>query len=634
MFGSAAIKLTNANGTCPLLYSGGENFSNTTALTVLLRFKPDWTGNPSTRVQLMNISASDGGGVSGLQMAIFTDGALWVQMLDKFRVSVLSTELTMSSPFNFQSGVPIDIWFVWDGTATAGHVKVYAANNGNAPTLIGSTTASAACGGRDKLQTGPIILGIAPTSGGEVLPLLNEFVIWDTAEDPTSYGIRTGFIPTTSSAFQGYTYTDPGASHVVAPGSGGPTNYVFNGTTEVGTYVPPLPAATDLRAGTVVGTVTGTLNLTTAANIKHGVTQDNGAIVGIYTGADLWTAFGAGQIVLGQSSLQNGATITGTAIVAAKATTVIGTTANDGPGQAVAAAAVTTKHGVTANDGVGSYRGADLWSDPGAGSVVNPAGGGPANYLANGVVIVGTFAVDSTNPGAQNVKINVPYNINGTDYVGTYDLFSTAGVPGDDAMAQCLEGLAEYLENIAGLTVLREFPYANEQLAYPSITITAGTPKLMPQMPYEVSRTTPDGQGKILVNMVTGAYDTSFQLDLWCRDKKERKNYLDLIKAAFDAQAVDASGKGNPSGLSLQLSSYFNEYARFEIDTHTHVDDEAAAQRQERRERIAVIVNCREIRSRTYYAIQQIQGYSQATEKDVVFTDDTTDTELYNFPTE
>jgi hypothetical protein len=99
---------------------------------------------------------------------------------------------------------------------------------------------------------------------------------------------------------------------------------------------------------------------------------------------------------------------------------------------------------------------------------------------------------------------------------------------------------------------------------------------------------------------------------------------------AFNRQQNDMKGvsEGRPDGLSLKLRGY-NEhvYARFDLDTTECIDDEASAQRQERREKITVLVNTREIRKQTYYAMKSIQISSEVTSENIDLTDDSSGTE-------
>lgn len=212
-------------------------------------------------------------------------------------------------------------------------------------------------------------------------------------------------------------------------------------------------------------------------------------------------------------------------------------------------------------------------------------------------------------------------------------LFAISTNSGLDPIDAALEGLCNFLStNIPALTVINEWPYGNQQLKYPSLTASTMKPKRTPEMPYQVGQSATDGNGQTVVNEVVANYDTTFQLDLWTRNKAERKQYVDQIISLFNAQEIDSSWQNKADGLSLQLTNYYNEWCRYEIDTRECVDDEAAAQRQERRERIMVLVNIREIRQRTYYAISSVQVESQVVDEKTfeVFTDDAANTESNN----
>jgi len=193
--------------------------------------------------------------------------------------------------------------------------------------------------------------------------------------------------------------------------------------------------------------------------------------------------------------------------------------------------------------------------------------------------------------------------------------------------------LVTFLQNnITGLTVIDEFPYGNEAIAMPSVTVSTNKPKRTPCMtPIIVSQTSPNESNQIVANEYVADWDDTFQLDLWCRNKAERSNFTQLILALFNSQEEDSSGNDKPDGLSLQMTAHFNEWCRYEIDSTQCVDDSAAAQRQERREKITVLVNCREIAQRTYYAITQLTLNSQASDANSALTDDSSDTETFNY---
>jgi hypothetical protein len=67
---------------------------------------------------------------------------------------------------------------------------------------------------------------------------------------------------------------------------------------------------------------------------------------------------------------------------------------------------------------LGTYTGADRWSDPGIGNVIEGV-----SYEADNVGLVGTYDVSSswTDPGAENVIQGVSYLANGVTKTGTYE---------------------------------------------------------------------------------------------------------------------------------------------------------------------------------------------------------------------
>lgn len=216
----------------------------------------------------------------------------------------------------------------------------------------------------------------------------------------------------------------------------------------------------------------------------------------------------------------------------------------------------------------------------------------------------------SVDPGVDNVRRGVLYNINGVDLVGTYDIFVQNILPDGDIISISVAALAQFLrDQIVGLTVTEEWPYANHQLTYPQCTIFAGRAKRMPLMPEIIALTDPDVDNKIVATEVVAEYDFSLQLDLWAINNLQRKQQLAKVLTAFNAQEMDATGDNNPDGLTLKLTNYFNMPVRYEIDWHQHKDDEQAAERQERREMVSILVNLREVRQRTYYAMKNIETH-------------------------
>lgn len=176
------------------------------------------------------------------------------------------------------------------------------------------------------------------------------------------------------------------------------------------------------------------------------------------------------------------------------------------------------------------------------------------------------------------------------------------------AVQSCLNNFATYLAGkVTGLTVYKEWPAANQKLSYPSVTLFTGQVKTMNRSPEQIAVTTPDINNKVTATFVVGEHDFKLQVDLWCANKVQRDTVLGQIENAINAAVNDNTGNNNAAGLSLQLTDYFNDWARLDIDGMLYVDDEAAAQRQERRVKLDLLVNCRAILQRTYYAMTSIQ---------------------------
>jgi len=193
----------------------------------------------------------------------------------------------------------------------------------------------------------------------------------------------------------------------------------------------------------------------------------------------------------------------------------------------------------------------------------------------------------------------------------------------------CLRGLGAYLcKSIPGLSVRFEWPNGNQKLNFPEVSLFSGMPKIMNRTPELIAKTAPDAHNKIVATEVIGEIDFKLQMDLWCIDKVQRDTYLLALENAINAAVGDNTGSNNGAGLSLQLTDYYNDWVRFDLDGFQYIDDEAAAQRGERRVKIDLLVNARIIQLRSYYAMVNIETYVGATTEASQMTDDTLDTDL------
>lgn len=585
VFGSSFIDMRAAK---PLAYMAADNWAvNSKAFSMLIRMIPTWSGSPTGDQGLFFCGPGNPGDISydGLRVILRNYGAIEFSIYDVDGTIIYNDQFNGSPHFPvFVANQPIDIWMCWDGTL-ANPVELWTAAAGSAPTKMTSGGTYAAIK-NNRLRTVATSMVIGRQSVTDSLAsdyYLNEFCLWDSYVLPTSFGARSDFIP--ASPIQGYDNSDPGISNVALG-----TTYEIAGVALTGTLV---------VSGPSIDPGIGNVRLGTAYEIG-GVSKTGTLVV---PGAS--TDPGVSNVLNGVAYEIAGANKTGT---------YVAPTSTD-PG--VANVLASTAYRITGVNKTGTYT-PPTSTDPGVDNVL--AG---VTYEINNSSLIGTLVSDSVDPGAENVKVGVTYNINGTDMVGTYSLYYVGVGAVGDPMELAMSTLQEFIASaFPELKVIGEWPYGNDKLKYPSLTITlAGTPKRMPEMPYQVLITTPDENNKVLVNEVVASWDCSLQLDLWARDKLQRKQYTDKLISLFNSQETDSSGKENADGLSIQSAPLFNEFVRYEIDTVTPMDDEAAAQRQERREKIVVLVNFREVRQRTYYAILSTQLHSNVNTDQV--SDDT-----------
>lgn len=221
-FGGSSINMKLASGTAQrgLIYPGLSNLSANAAITILIRFTPNWTGNPAQSRSLFQITSGLTSVGFGTCRGYITTGGkihLWFSRtsdgLDCFDVATTAS-------FAPTSGTPTEIMFSWDGTTTANAMK-YSIDG----VELETKTATRARTVDVKFTPGLIIGGNYNQTGlnGD----LQEFTIWDTAENHV-YATRSDF--TTATAFDGTNNTSPGAGNVKSG-----TTWVLNGVTQTGT---------------------------------------------------------------------------------------------------------------------------------------------------------------------------------------------------------------------------------------------------------------------------------------------------------------------------------------------------------------------------------------------------------------
>lgn len=317
IFGGSKIDVRDLIGPNAICYPFIGNIGNTGPMTLLVRVVPTFTGNPSRVNTYVYASGSDGQS-QGFYIRHNTNGTLNLSIRDRNQSDRINVDSSAYS--SAVAGTAMDIWITWDGTANANGVKFYAAQHGNTASLVSQHTASVAFGARDTYAINFICFGLGVFGTGDFY--LNEAAIWDEVVDPTSFGARSTFI--TASAFEGLSYSDPGASSVKTG-----TSYTYAGVSNTGTYTgsdrwtdpgvanvrsgtaykadstsnnrtgtASIPAASNVLVGVAVDATTGTYVGVTAGEVKTGTSFGVG-LTGTYDGSDRWTCPIAGQLTTG-----------------------------------------------------------------------------------------------------------------------------------------------------------------------------------------------------------------------------------------------------------------------------------------------------------------------------------------------
>lgn len=292
-FGGYAIQSNTAAGDYREWYysARGNWVRGTRTFSMLVRAATNYSGTPPNDINLMRVGEPRSNTVYG-------GARIWLQ--DN------NTCLFMAQPKNglsnhfltapSLSGNPLVAGVFKDYMLTANDAtgKWYASIDG-----VQVATGDLAGDGNgawdfDWITAPNIVFGTWPFNGW-----INEALIWDTCE-PHVYSPRTAWLDCAD--FDGTAYDNVAANELKS-------------------------GLTKRQAGvSVVGSVIAAEKATT----KHGVAANDGT--GEYRGADLNSALAADKILAGNSQLQDGVTVNGTAVRALAATTKIGVTADDGVG--------------------------------------------------------------------------------------------------------------------------------------------------------------------------------------------------------------------------------------------------------------------------------------------------------------
>lgn len=283
-------------------FAGRRNTPNGRAFSLLLRIKPAYSASPAANQGMFCLTAGSGN-VTGVDLIHNTAGNLIV--LVKNESSASSINSVSAGAWSPVSGTWYDVVITWDGTTTASSFKVYV----NA-VLIGSITPTSAWTASWTNQyLSAINLGISMAGSVVNGATMDECVIWDSVITPSSVTLvsgtgslngsaRTSLVDVT--AFDGSINSGAGAANIRTG-----TTETIDGVVVTGTAA--IPGAADVRLSVATGATTGTLIAAAKATTQIGVTADDG--VGLYDGTDRHTDPGTGNVADGIGYKSNSTTI-------------------------------------------------------------------------------------------------------------------------------------------------------------------------------------------------------------------------------------------------------------------------------------------------------------------------------------
>ncbi len=215
----------------------GRNLGTLSAFSVLLRFAPNYSGNPANNRSLWSFGPVSsavyfGGGyikhLTNGKFDLFFGGAN-----NGGQTIGFSTTPTWSPT----AGTFYDLGLSWDGTTAANGIKIYIDG-----VLFAQGTANAAIVANYFLPTSIDLAMDGSGVNGDLY--VNEFVVWNEVFDFTTLAGRSAFV--TVDSFDGVLSTDPGEENVL-DGEG----YTINGVAKLGTLSASTnPGAENVKTGT------------------------------------------------------------------------------------------------------------------------------------------------------------------------------------------------------------------------------------------------------------------------------------------------------------------------------------------------------------------------------------------------
>jgi len=169
-----------------------------------------------------------------------------------------------------------------------------------------------------------------------------------------------------------------------------------------------------------------------------------------------------------------------------------------------------------------------------------------------------------------------------------------------DFIGGVIKGLTDGLATagLTGLTIYREWPAANKEMALPALSLLTVAPRFTRCAPYVLSKTTPDVDNNAVVKWCVGQYDLSIQMDIWTAYKAQRNALYEAVFNFFQGQG--------DAGFNVALTEYHNAICGYQQTSYSLGDDEERSSREEWRARFTIEATCRAIVSKTEAIITEV----------------------------
>jgi hypothetical protein len=184
----SSIQFAANNNLKPVVWTGRSNTHAVGTFSVLLRYRPNYTGTPGSDRPLFALNSGAGRSTAIELKHSVTTGNLTVLIRNELGTAVVNS--VSAGAWSPTSGTWYDIVLTWNNTTTANQVKVYV----DAVQIGAGITATGVYGATfTNKHFAEIMVGCGANGLGFFnAERIDELVIWDTVIDPTNVTLVSG----------------------------------------------------------------------------------------------------------------------------------------------------------------------------------------------------------------------------------------------------------------------------------------------------------------------------------------------------------------------------------------------------------------------------------------------------------